>query len=32
VTNVVALSERTLLVVRHPDPASPSGFFRIRLK
>ena len=32
VTNVVALGERTVLVVQPPDPASPSGFFRVRLK
>ena len=32
VTNVVALGERTVLVVEPPDPASPSGFFRVRLK
>ena len=32
VTNVLAEGERTTVVVPHPDRASPSGFFRIRLK
>jgi hypothetical protein len=32
VTNVNAYGERTHAVVRHPDPTSPSGFFRVRLK
>jgi hypothetical protein len=29
---VLAEGERTTVVVPHPDRASPSGFFRIRLK
>ena len=32
ITNVWSQGERTSLVVPHPDPASPSGFFRIRVK
>ena len=32
VTNIWSQGERTSLVVPHPDPASPSGFFRIRVK
>ena len=31
VTNVVSQGERTTVVVRHPDRASPTGFFRIRM-
>ena len=32
VTNVLADGERTTVVVPHPDRASPSGFFRIRIR
>lgn len=32
VTNVPSQGERTSVVVAHPDPTSPTGFFRIRLK
>jgi hypothetical protein len=32
ITNVWSQGERTSLVVPHPDPAAPSGFFRIRVK
>ncbi len=31
VTNVMSQGERTTVVVPHPDRASPSGFFRIRM-
>ena len=32
VTNVPSQGERTRIIVVHPDPTSPTGFFRIRLK
>ena len=32
VTNVPSHSSQTAVVVKHPDPSSPSGFFRVRVK
>ena len=32
VTNVPARGSRIEVLVKHPDPSSPSGFFRVRVK
>ena len=32
VTNVPSQGERTSIVITHPEPTSPTGLFRIRIK